>query len=241
VIEGQGFCHDCKVLREALDDPNKVIYQCGKCSKPIYGEFIMLQGKHIHPEHFACFECGAALKGGQCFEFDNNLYCKYDYEKLMAACCGGCKKKIDGRGTTALGRQWHPECFCCCVCEKEFTVGDYYENEGKAYCKEHYFAQFGELCKGCNKPIMVKALKAIGAQWHPECFKCSGCDKPLAGQPFNEVDEKPVCKKCFGLLPPSTRKAAEKVREARLQQEKAEAKAAEAAAKAAVRTTVKKP
>jgi hypothetical protein len=27
-------------------------------------------------------------------------------------------------------------------------------------------------CKGCSKPITDKALKALGGQWHVNCFVC---------------------------------------------------------------------
>lgn len=36
--------------------------------------------------------------------------------------------------------------------------------------------------------------------WHRECFVCTHCEAPLAGQRFTSRDEKPYCADCFGEL-----------------------------------------
>lgn len=36
--------------------------------------------------------------------------------------------------------------------------------------------------------------------WHKECFVCTGCKTPLAGQQFTSQDDNPYCIKCFGNL-----------------------------------------
>lgn len=36
--------------------------------------------------------------------------------------------------------------------------------------------------------------------WHKECFICTGCEAPLAGQQFTSQEEQPYCIKCFGSL-----------------------------------------
>lgn len=36
--------------------------------------------------------------------------------------------------------------------------------------------------------------------WHKECFLCTGCKVPLAGQPFTSQGESPYCVKCFSSL-----------------------------------------
>jgi len=33
--------------------------------------------------------------------------------------------------------------------------------------------------------------------WHKECFVCTGCQSPLAGQPFTSQGDSPYCVKCF--------------------------------------------
>lgn len=36
--------------------------------------------------------------------------------------------------------------------------------------------------------------------WHKECFVCTSCKTPLAGQQFTSQDDNPYCIKCFGNL-----------------------------------------
>ncbi|CAL8365657.1 unnamed protein product [Arctogadus glacialis] len=36
--------------------------------------------------------------------------------------------------------------------------------------------------------------------WHKECFVCTGCKTPLAGQPFTSQGDSPYCVKCFSTL-----------------------------------------
>lgn len=36
--------------------------------------------------------------------------------------------------------------------------------------------------------------------WHKECFLCTGCKAPLAGQPFTSQGDSPYCVKCFSSL-----------------------------------------
>ncbi|CAL8294951.1 unnamed protein product [Boreogadus saida] len=36
--------------------------------------------------------------------------------------------------------------------------------------------------------------------WHKECFVCTGCKAPLAGQPFTSQGDSPYCVKCFSTL-----------------------------------------
>lgn len=36
--------------------------------------------------------------------------------------------------------------------------------------------------------------------WHKECFLCTGCSSPLAGQPFTSQGDSPYCIRCFSSL-----------------------------------------
>lgn len=36
--------------------------------------------------------------------------------------------------------------------------------------------------------------------WHKECFLCSGCRAPLAGQTFTSQGDRPFCVRCFSNL-----------------------------------------
>ena len=62
-------------------------------------------------------------------------------------------------------------------------------------------------CSVCLKPIMPKPgetaasrLRALGRDFHPECFRCEDCDKSLdskiSGSECYPLANKPYCKDC---------------------------------------------
>lgn len=34
-------------------------------------------------------------------------------------------------------------------------------------------------CKGCGREIIGRVIQAMDATWHPDCFVCSQCSKPV--------------------------------------------------------------
>eukprot|EP00004_Rigifila_ramosa_P027354 TRINITY_DN888_c1_g1_i1.p1 TRINITY_DN888_c1_g1~~TRINITY_DN888_c1_g1_i1.p1 ORF type:complete len:398 (+),score=77.32 TRINITY_DN888_c1_g1_i1:40-1194(+) len=213
-------CGECKAKYVAETSPDAVVHECGKCGKPIYGEYILLGSRKLHPEHFSCAQCGIALRGGNSFELEDKMYCERDYNHLINSTCAGCKQPIDGRSISALGRQWHPEHFVCTDCDKSFDGGKYFERDKKAYCQLHFYARFGSVCDRCQKPVSSQAVNTMGKVWHTECFKCTGCEKSLAGDTPKDYNTNPMCAKCFHKLPSEVRKKAEKEAEKRQEEEK---------------------
>lgn len=67
--------------------------------------------------------------------------------------CGACRRPIEERVVTALGKHWHVEHFVCAKCEKPFLGHRHYEKRGLAYCETHYHQLFGNLCFVCNQVI----------------------------------------------------------------------------------------
>lgn len=37
----------------------------------------------------------------------------------------------------------------------------------------------GNICNACNKVIMGKVLETSESKFHPECFVCGTCKKPI--------------------------------------------------------------
>lgn len=224
------YCVSCmdKVLKSQVAEE----HMCSRCKRPIIGEYILLNGQYLHPEHYRCFECGCDLSGGNCFEFEGDLYCKEHYELCLRKNCAKCDKPIMGRSITALGNIWHTECFTCSICNVGFGEGEYFEKEGKAYCQEHYIALFGKLCANCNKPIIENGAKFLDKMYHVGCFSCSKCEKALRDGKFTDWDSQPMCLDCYGALPKKIRKRdqkrkkMEKLAEKRREKEKAKAQKA---------------
>lgn len=226
--EGEPYCLVCKAARSIVIDPAAGI--CGKCKKPIIGEYITIQGQRMHPEHFRCEECGCEFRGGNCHEYEGKLYCYPDYLKLLKSICAHCQKPIIGRSVTALGKVWHPEHFMCFTCKDPFAGSSFYEHLGKPYCELHYLQQFGKVCHTCNKPIADNGIAAMGKHYHQEHFVCGGCSKPLGKEIFDN-ESKPFCKSCYNALPKEVRKRLEKKKEGELKAQKAREKEAKKAMK----------
>ncbi|KAK6041454.1 LIM domain protein [Cooperia oncophora] len=55
-----------------------------------------------------------------------------------------------------------------------------------------------EKCLKCNKVVTERLIRTRGGGWHPECFACDTCHKPLEGIPFTATPkDKPYCIPCY--------------------------------------------
>uniref|UniRef100_A0A8C8RI25 LIM domain kinase 1 n=1 Tax=Pelusios castaneus TaxID=367368 RepID=A0A8C8RI25_9SAUR len=90
--------------------------------------------------------------------------------------CASCGHSIyDGQYLQALNADWHADCFRCCECGALLSH-QYYEKDGRLYCKKDYWGRFGELCHGCSEQITKGLVMVAGEQkYHPECFSCLSC------------------------------------------------------------------
>ncbi|OXB71568.1 UNVERIFIED_CONTAM: hypothetical protein H355_003598 [Colinus virginianus] len=90
--------------------------------------------------------------------------------------CASCGQGIfDGQYLQALNADWHADCFRCGECGASLSH-QYYEKDGRLYCKKDYWARFGELCHGCAEQITKGLVMVAGEQkYHPECFSCLNC------------------------------------------------------------------
>jgi hypothetical protein len=212
--EGEAHCKPCAQLKKAAKaKPVGII--CARCKEVIEGEFIVLQGQRMHPYHFTCHKCKCSFKGANCHEYEGRLYCDPHYRELLAATCAQCKKPITGRSVTALGKQWHPEHFCCSYCEQPFG-GDPYKlgPDQKPYCDKHYVQLFGKKCRYCRQNIADKVTNAHGVTYHPDHFLCNGCDVRLTGGKFMLWESKPMCGPCFLKLPKAIKEREKKINDA---------------------------
>ncbi|KAH9417519.1 Transforming growth factor beta-1-induced transcript 1 protein [Dermatophagoides pteronyssinus] len=175
--------------------------KCHYCQKPIYDRCITALDKTWHPEHFCCAHCGQNFGDDGYHEKAGNAYCRQDFFKLFAPKCSGCSKPIEDNYVTALGGQWHQDCFVCRDCKSPFTEGkSYFDFEGRPYCEPHYHDKRGNLCASCRQPITGRCITAMFQKYHPEHFICSFCLKQLNKGTFKKHNEKPYCHSCFDKL-----------------------------------------
>ncbi|CAG9771182.1 unnamed protein product [Ceutorhynchus assimilis] len=112
-----------------------------------------------------------------------------------AALCGQCHGQIRGPFITALGKIWCPQHFVCATpsCKRPLQDLGFVEERGQLYC-EYCFEQYlAPSCSKCNGKIKGDCLKAIGKNFHPECFNCVYCGKLFGNNPFFLEDGNPYC------------------------------------------------
>ncbi|XP_063903336.1 PDZ and LIM domain protein Zasp-like isoform X3 [Zophobas morio] len=111
------------------------------------------------------------------------------------ALCASCHSQIRGPFITALGKIWCPEHFICATpsCRRPLQDLGFVEEQGQLYC-EYCFEQYlAPTCAKCSAKVKGDCLKAIGKNFHPECFACFYCGKLFGNNPFFLEDGNPYC------------------------------------------------
>ncbi|KAM4703567.1 zyxin-like [Rhinophrynus dorsalis] len=99
--------------------------------------------------------------------------------------CGFCGRGLSRTETVVRAGEhlYHVACFTCSKCDQQLQGQQYYESAGKPLCEECYQDTL-ECCAVCEKKITERLLKAMGKAYHPSCFTCAVCQRPLQGEPF---------------------------------------------------------
>jgi len=137
--------------RKKLEEERMLAKKCAKCQNgfPNGGTIIDALGKQYHPECFTCFSCLKPFKDNKFVNVDGNPYCptcakdKFTSKTMPIVeddnplCCK-CKKPCEGDTVNALGSSWHPECFTCATCNKQFQAGTakVLNVDGAPYCEQ---------------------------------------------------------------------------------------------------------
>eukprot|EP01088_Endostelium_zonatum_P017732 TRINITY_DN5381_c0_g1_i1.p1 TRINITY_DN5381_c0_g1~~TRINITY_DN5381_c0_g1_i1.p1 ORF type:complete len:735 (-),score=134.67 TRINITY_DN5381_c0_g1_i1:64-2184(-) len=135
VYEDKAFCKKCY--------QDKTCDRCAHCNKPITDEKLIAMGKTWHSKHFCCFICQKPFGQETPFcEKDGKAYCEKDFHEAFVPKCAKCNEAIlDGSCISAIGKKWHPEHFCCTICNKPIDVGSpVHVIGGKAYCEKDRIA-----------------------------------------------------------------------------------------------------
>ncbi|CAL4120814.1 unnamed protein product, partial [Meganyctiphanes norvegica] len=217
---GRALCHECNARVKAESEGK---YMCHKCHSTIDGQPLRWRGDTYHPYHFNCSSCANELtsdareiksRPGYTANDMNELYCLRCHDKMGIPICGACRRPIEERVVTALGKHWHVEHFVCGKCEKPFMGNRHYERKGMAYCETHYHELFGNLCFICNQVIYGDVVTALNKAWCTHHFACATCDQKMTQKTkFFEFDQKPICKKCYEKFPQELKKRLKKQHE----------------------------
>jgi len=116
--------------------------------------------------------------------------------------CGYCDDQIRGPFITALGKTWCPNHFVCSMdsCKQSLQDVGFVEEKSQLYCEDCYGRYLAPDCEKCRKKIIGNCLKAMGKNFHPECFACAYCGKIFANSPFYLEDGLPYCEEDWNEL-----------------------------------------
>ncbi|KAK9753916.1 PDZ domain [Popillia japonica] len=120
-------------------------------------------------------------------------------ETDSAAVCQGCLNVLDDdECISALGQDWHMECFRCSACDASLSNW-YFEKDGLLFCKEDYWSRYGESCQQCSQVITGPVMVAGEHKFHPECFCCRLCSAFIGdGDSYALVERsKLYCGQCY--------------------------------------------
>jgi len=107
------------------------------------------------------------------------FFCHLDWHELFAPKCKHCKTPILGEHIVALGQHWHYGHFFCAECGDPFEQGmTHIEKDGYAWCincQTKRTERRAPKCKMCGVAVIGQYLRALGGEWHDECFRCAHC------------------------------------------------------------------
>ncbi|NXU63957.1 LIMS1 protein, partial [Horornis vulcanius] len=88
-------------------------------------------GELYHEQCFVCAQCFQQFPEGLFYEFEGRKYCEHDFQMLFAPCCHQCGEFIIGRVIKAMNNSWHPDCFCCDICQVVLADIGFVKNAGR--------------------------------------------------------------------------------------------------------------
>lgn len=101
------------------------------------------------------------------------FYCHLDFHERFSPRCKSCKTPIEGEVIVACGAEWHAGHFFCAQCGDPFdSTTPFVEKDGYAWCVNCHTNRYSAKCKGCRKPVTDVVVKALGFEWHANCFAC---------------------------------------------------------------------
>ncbi|XP_021944189.1 PDZ and LIM domain protein Zasp isoform X1 [Folsomia candida] len=123
------------------------------------------------------------------------------------AVCGVCQKQIRGPFISTATKFYCPSHFSCASCSRDLMEIGFVDLSPNLHCEFCWEANIAPPCAKCSKRIKNECLKAMGRDFHPDCFTCRQCGKKFGKEPFFVEDGAAYCQadwnelfttKCYG-------------------------------------------
>jgi len=120
--------------------------------------------------------------------------------------CSKCKLEIKNEAASVFGQSFHPDCFTCWKCGDPLKSGVefYVVGKNQPHCKKCYQSALSNCFKCGQQITQGRIVKALGHDYHPDCFVCTSCNISLDGKQFasdkeqNPHNTQPYCIDCYG-------------------------------------------
>lgn len=164
-------CYQCAEHLECVafypEPENKLAERVARIRARQRGEDIAFLPTHPNPEDMARLEHEDGTDESQRF------FCHLDFHEMFSPRCKSCKTPIEGEVIVACGAEWHAGHFFCAQCGDPFDSSTpFVEKDGYAWCVNCHTHRYSTKCKKCRKPVTDTVVKALGAEWHMDCFCC---------------------------------------------------------------------
>jgi len=115
--------------------------------------------------------------------------------------CSLCHHVLTSNARSAQGKKFCYKCWVCQDCHEPITGKFRFRNERPqcVNCAKSKRMVCGVKGAGCGQAITGRHIKALGATWHRDCFKCSTCHGDLS-HGFVLQNARPYC--CEAHFPP---------------------------------------
>ncbi|XP_065552915.1 filamin-binding LIM protein 1 isoform X1 [Lathamus discolor] len=163
-------------------------------------------GKQYHAECFTCRTCPRLLAGQRYYQRDGRPMCDACYQATLEK-CAKCEGLITERIVRALGKGFHPDCFCCAACGRAIGAESFaVDEQDEVYCVADFYRKYAAVCSACERPIIPHGdkdtykIECLGRSFHESCYCCESCRTPLSPELTEDgcypLDNHLLCKSC---------------------------------------------
>uniref|UniRef100_A0A8C5U6Q6 Filamin binding LIM protein 1 n=1 Tax=Malurus cyaneus samueli TaxID=2593467 RepID=A0A8C5U6Q6_9PASS len=181
---------------------------CAFCHKALGPQELTVEAmrKQYHPDCFTCRTCHRLLAGQRYFQKDGCPMCDTCFQATLEK-CAKCRGLITEHIVRALGKGYHPSCFCCAACGRSIGTESFaVDEQGDTYCVPDFYRKYAAVCGACERPIVpcededTYKIECLGRSFHESCYRCESCGMPLSPELTENgcypLDDHLLCKSC---------------------------------------------